>query len=68
MDGRVIIGNFCRFIRGAIILLVASQSLGEDYYELLGLARNADQKTIRQAFKKVAVTHHPDKNSVSDVH
>ncbi|XP_015119797.1 dnaJ homolog subfamily C member 10 [Diachasma alloeum] len=51
------------FIRGIVILLVASRSFGEDYYELLGLERNADQKTIRQAFKKLAVTHHPDKNS-----
>ncbi|XP_063981872.1 dnaJ homolog subfamily C member 10-like [Diachasmimorpha longicaudata] len=51
------------FIRCIIILLVTSRSFGEDYYELLGLERNADQKAIRQAFKKIAVTHHPDKNS-----
>lgn len=51
------------FTKILIILLVLSPSFGEDYYELLGLKRNADQKSIRQAFKKIAVTHHPDKNN-----
>ncbi|KAK0078935.1 hypothetical protein PV325_001923 [Microctonus aethiopoides] len=46
-----------------MFLLALSQSLGEDYYKLLGLEKNADQKEIRQAFKKLAVTHHPDKNN-----
>ncbi|VDI80924.1 DnaJ homolog subfamily C member 10 [Mytilus galloprovincialis] len=34
----------------------------EDYYKLLGIQRSATTKEIRQAFKKLAVTMHPDKN------
>lgn len=33
-----------------------------DYYELLGVDRDADSREIRKAFKKLALTMHPDKN------
>ena len=34
----------------------------KDYYEVLGVDRNADEKAIRQAFRKLARKHHPDVN------
>ncbi|XP_030832384.1 dnaJ homolog subfamily C member 10 [Strongylocentrotus purpuratus] len=34
----------------------------EDFYELLGIERDADAKDIRRAFKRLALTMHPDKN------
>ena len=33
-----------------------------DYYEILGVPRNAAEKDIRQAFRKLAREHHPDVN------
>jgi DnaJ-class molecular chaperone len=34
----------------------------KDYYETLGVPRNADEKTIRAAYRKLARQHHPDLN------
>lgn len=34
----------------------------EDYYEILGIRKDADNREIRRAFKKLAITLHPDKN------
>jgi molecular chaperone DnaJ len=33
-----------------------------DYYELLGVARDADEKTLKAAFRKLAMQYHPDRN------
>ena len=34
----------------------------KDYYEILGVAPNADKKTIQQTFRQLARKHHPDVN------
>ena len=33
-----------------------------DYYDILGVPRNADEKEIRQAYRRLARQHHPDVN------
>ena len=33
-----------------------------DYYEVLGVDRNADEKTLKSAFRKKAMQFHPDRN------
>jgi molecular chaperone DnaJ len=32
-----------------------------DYYEVLGVSRNADEKAIKDAFRQLALKYHPDR-------
>lgn len=34
----------------------------KDYYQVLGVPRDADEKTIKQAYRRLAREYHPDKN------
>lgn len=34
----------------------------KDYYELLGVGRDCDEKTLKAAFRKLAMQYHPDRN------
>jgi DnaJ homolog subfamily C member 7 len=50
-----------REIRTAEMELKKSQR--KDYYKILGIEKGADENTIKKAYRKLAIVHHPDKNA-----
>ena len=38
----------------------------QDYYEVLGVPRDADQDQIRKAYRRLARQYHPDVNKTSE--
>ena len=37
-------------------------TLAADYYQILGIRRNASDKDIKKAFRKLSKKYHPDRN------
>ena len=56
------------FTKFTILFLLPFVTLSEDYYQLLRIKKNAENRDIRKAFKKLALKYHPDKNSEDDAH
>jgi molecular chaperone DnaJ len=38
----------------------------QDYYTILGVPRDADQQTIKRAFRQLAFAYHPDRNKTPE--
>ncbi|KAG2499079.1 hypothetical protein HYH03_003262 [Edaphochlamys debaryana] len=54
-----------RALLGALLLLLLASDVwakGRDFYKILGIARDADEATIKKAYRKQALKWHPDRN------
>lgn len=49
-----------------VALLTLSVLAGKDYYNLLGVSRDASEKELKKAFRKKSLQYHPDRNHEPD--
>ena len=55
----------CSCVFFTLVILILAGDLPTDFYEILGVDKQATARDIRKAFKKLALQNHPDKNPVS---
>ena len=58
--------NLILLVTAAFSILVIDLAFAKDYYKILGVPRDANDRQIKKAFRKLAVKYHPDKNKAKD--
>ena len=59
--------NFVLLVTAAFSILASIDlAFAKDYYKILGISRDASDREIKKAFRKLAVKYHPDKNKQKD--
>jgi preprotein translocase subunit Sec63 len=53
--------NTCEGAKGKVPQK-AKEVAKEDFYKVLGVKKNVDEKGLKKAYRKKSLEHHPDKN------
>ena len=56
-----------KILLSLLLLSIVLAAGGRDFYKILGIKRNADDATIKKAYRKGAMKYHPDKVSFSSI-
>ena len=57
-DHLILLSVYCTVFLGVFDVVFADK----DYYKILGVKKDATEKQIKKAFRKLALKYHPDKN------
>lgn len=60
MEGRAF--SFLFLLSVCLLAFWPTEAAEDDYYQLLGVTKDASEQEIKKAFRKQAMKYHPDKN------
>jgi len=57
------INTINNILLASLVCLLVDLCLAKNYYTILGIKKNATEKEVKKAFRKLALKYHPDKNN-----